>query len=62
MGVFVPNLEEALQPYLEVGIEILQQGAGLGLSGDGCYAYLDTLSILGTILELIQPASQAISP
>jgi hypothetical protein len=62
VGVFVPNLEQALKPYLEAGIEILQQGSGLGLSSDGCYAYLDTLSILGTILELIQPASQASTP
>ena len=28
------------------------------MTGDGCYAYLDTESILGTILELIQSSSQ----
>jgi methylmalonyl-CoA/ethylmalonyl-CoA epimerase len=62
IGVFVPNLEEALKPYLDMGVEILQQGAGLGLIGDGCYAYLDTEKMIGTILELIQPASQPAAP
>ena len=62
VGVFVPDLEEALKPYIDAGIAVLQQGAGLGLSGDGCYAYLDTEKMIGTILELIQPASQAAHP
>jgi hypothetical protein len=62
VGIFVPNLEEALKPYQDMGIGILQQGAGLGLSGDGCYAYLDTEKMIGTILELIQSPSQAALP
>jgi methylmalonyl-CoA/ethylmalonyl-CoA epimerase len=56
VGVFVPDLTQALKPYLEKGIGILQQGAGLGMTGDGGYAYLDTEKMIGTILELIQPA------
>ena len=62
VGIFVANLDQALKPYQDMGIAILQQGEGLGLSGDGCYAYLDTEPMLGTILELIQSPSQASLP
>ncbi len=62
MGIFVPDLEQALQPYLDLGIGILQRADGLGTKGDGRYAYLDTELILGTILELIQSSSQPIPP
>ncbi len=62
VGIFVPNLEEALQPYLHQGIGILQRAEGLGVKGDGCYAYLDTEPVLGTILELIQSSSQPVPP
>ncbi len=62
LGIFVPDLESALQPYLEKGIGILQIGRGMGVHADGCYAYLDTEPIFGTILELIQSASQPVPP
>lgn len=62
LGIFVPDLEKALQPYLQNGIDILQVGKGMGVKGDGCYAYLDTERIFGTILELIQSASQPVPP
>jgi catechol 2,3-dioxygenase-like lactoylglutathione lyase family enzyme len=61
-GIYVPDLERALQPYLDKGIRILQQADGMGVKGDGRYAYLDTESILGTILELIQSSSQPTPP
>ncbi len=62
VGIFVPDLEKALQPYLERGIGILQRAEGLGVKGDGCYAYLDTEPSLGTILELIQSSTQPVPP
>ncbi len=62
VGIYVPDLEEALQPYRDSGVGILQWADGLGMTGDGRYAYLDTESILGTILELIQSSSQPIPP
>jgi hypothetical protein len=61
-GIYVMDLEEALRPYREMGIGILQQADGLGLKGDGRYAYLDTEKHLGTILELIQSSSQPMPP
>jgi Glyoxalase/Bleomycin resistance protein/Dioxygenase superfamily len=62
IGIYVPDLEQALKPYREKGVSILQQADGLGVKGDGRYAYLNTESILGTILELIQSSSQPTAP
>jgi hypothetical protein len=62
VGIYVADLEQALQPYQAMGIGILQQADGLGIKGDGSYAYLDTESFFGTILELIQSSSQPVPP
>jgi hypothetical protein len=62
IGIYVPDLEQALLPYQAKGIAILQQAEGLGVKADGRYAYLDTELILGTILELIQSSSQPTAP
>lgn len=62
VGIYVPDLEQALQPYLDKGVGILQQADGMGVKGDGRYAYLDTELIFGTILELIQSSSQPTPP
>jgi hypothetical protein len=62
VGIYTLNLDEALQPYQDMGVGILQRADGLGMNGDGRYAYLDTESFLGTILELIQSSSQPMPP
>ena len=62
VGIFVPDLEAAIRPYKNRGVGILQQADGLGVKGDGKYAYLDTELILGTILELIQSSSEPLPP
>jgi hypothetical protein len=62
VGIYVADLEEALQPYLDRGIGILQRADGMGVSGDGRYAYLDTEASMGTILELIQSSSKPVPP
>jgi hypothetical protein len=62
VGIYVQDLDQALKPYLDLGIDILQRADGMGVTGDGRYAYLDTESILGTILELIQSSSQPTPP
>jgi methylmalonyl-CoA/ethylmalonyl-CoA epimerase len=60
IGVLVDDMSGALKEAHEAGIAVLQEGSGYGLDGDGHYAYLDTVSLLGTILELIQlPARRA---
>ncbi len=62
VGIYVPDLDEALQPYQNMRVGILQRADGMGVKGDGRYAYLDTESILGTLLELIQSSSQPMPP
>ena len=62
LGIYVADLDQALQTYQDRNIAILQRADGMGLKGDGRYAYLDTEPILGTILELIQSSSQPIPP
>ncbi len=58
IGMYVPNLDEALAAMRKAGVSVLQQADGTGYSRDGRYAYLDTEATLGTVLEFIQPASQ----
>lgn len=62
LGIFVPDLDAALQPYLESGVAVLQSAEGMGARGDGRYAYLDTESAFGTILELIQQSTERFPP
>jgi methylmalonyl-CoA/ethylmalonyl-CoA epimerase len=62
LGIIVTDLDEALMPFHEMGIAVLQQVDGLGVQGDGRYAYLDTEPVLGMILELIQNPSQPRPP
>jgi hypothetical protein len=62
VGTFVPDLEEALRHYQASGIAVLQRADGLGVKGDGRYAYLDTERTLGTILELVQSSSEPQPP
>lgn len=62
VGVYVANLDEPLARLRSQGLTILQSADGLGAIGDGRYAYLDTRSTLGTILELIQAPSLRVEP
>ncbi len=62
LGVHVLDLDVALADMRERGIGVLQQADGMGVRRDGRYAYLDTESSLGTVLELIQPASEDSPP
>jgi methylmalonyl-CoA/ethylmalonyl-CoA epimerase len=62
VGMLVPDLDQALHPFKKMDIAILQQVDGLGVDGDGRYAYLDTEPIFGTVLELIQSPSQPRPP
>jgi methylmalonyl-CoA/ethylmalonyl-CoA epimerase len=62
VGIYVPDLDPPLAHLKRQGLAVLQAADGLGASGDGRYAYVDTRSTLGTVLELIQAPSQRIEP
>ena len=54
LGIFVPNLAEAVKEAEAAGFRVIQSGRGFGAKGDGGFAYLDTADELGTIYELIE--------
>jgi|SRR5665647_1578805 len=58
LGIYVRDLEAALITIKKRGIGILQEAERLGTTRDGRYAYLDTETLLGTVLELIQAPSE----
>lgn len=54
LGIYVPDIQAALDEARQAGIAVTMEGAGFGLDGDGHFAYLDTDDLLGTTYELIQ--------
>jgi catechol 2,3-dioxygenase-like lactoylglutathione lyase family enzyme len=61
-GILVEDMEAALERARAQGLEMIQDGAGFGLEGDGHYAYLDTEAMLGTIIELIERPEGRVPP
>jgi methylmalonyl-CoA/ethylmalonyl-CoA epimerase len=53
-GILVDDMVSALAQAKQAGFEMIMDGSGFGLDGDGHYAYLDTEAELGVTLELIQ--------
>lgn len=53
-GVLVEDMQTALSQAAEAGLEMIQDGSGFGLDGDGHYAYLDTENAIGVTIELIE--------
>ena len=62
LGLLVDDMPAALKTAKEAGYEILQDGGGFGLDGDGWYAYLDTEEEIGVTLELIQRPTARVKP
>jgi catechol 2,3-dioxygenase-like lactoylglutathione lyase family enzyme len=54
LGVLVEDMDAALAQARAAGLEMIQDGSGFGLDGDGHYAYLDTEKTLGVTIELIE--------
>ena len=52
VGINVPNTEEVCRIAAESSIETIMEGRGFGAGGDGHFAYLDTVKLLGMIVEL----------
>lgn len=54
LGIYVADINAAIAETRAAGIEVIMEGGGHGLDGDGAFAYLDTEASLGTTYELIQ--------
>lgn len=61
-GILVEDMAAALEEARAHGLEMIQDGAGFGLDGDGHYAYLDTEDMLGTTIELIERPEGRVPP
>jgi hypothetical protein len=61
-GFLVDDMGEALAQAEAAGIEMIMDGAGFGLDGDGHYAYLDTESLVGFTIELIERPEKRVPP
>jgi hypothetical protein len=55
-------MNEAMAQTESAGINMIQDGSGFGLDGDGHYAYLETEKALGVTLELIQRPKARVQP
>lgn len=62
LGFWVDSLDETISVMRRRGFEVLQSGRGLGVHGDGGFAYFDTGGTHGVILEAIEPPSQPLEP
>ena len=54
LGFRVEDMKSSLKMAEEAGYQMIQDGSGFGLDGDGHYAYLDTEKDFGFIIELIE--------
>lgn len=62
LGIVVPSLDAAKESFSAAGYELLQDGAGYGLDGDGGFAYFDTVRDFGSILEAIERPARRREP
>lgn len=61
-GLLVEDMNAALAQASSAGFDMIQDGSGFGLHGDGHYAYLDTEESLGVTLELIHRPTDRVKP
>jgi hypothetical protein len=62
LGILVDDMKNALAQTNSAGLNMIQDGSGFGLDGDGHYAYLETEEALGVTLELIQRPKSRVKP
>lgn len=54
LGVFVDDLDAAIEVMAVAGYTVTQTARGYGLNGDGGFAYFDTEKDLGVVIEAIE--------
>ena len=62
LGIYVDNIKAAIAEAETAGFNVIMEGGGHGLDGDGFYAYLDTEETLGTTYELIERPARRREP
>ena len=62
LGILVEDMNDALAQAYSAGFNMIQDGSGFGLHGDGYFAYLETKESLGVTLELIQRPKARVKP
>jgi len=62
LGILVDDMKDALTQTDSAELNMIQDGSGFGLDGDGHYAYLDTEEALGVTIELIQRPKARVKP
>jgi methylmalonyl-CoA/ethylmalonyl-CoA epimerase len=62
LGLLTDNMETSLAEAEAAGFNMIMDGAGFGLDGDGRYAYLDTEKEIGITLELIERPKGRLKP
>ena len=61
-AVWVDSLDRAIAAMTAAGYELLQYGKGMGVAGDGGFAYFDTQATLGVLLETVERPAQRREP
>jgi catechol 2,3-dioxygenase-like lactoylglutathione lyase family enzyme len=62
VGVIVESVDATVERMAAAGYEAIQTGRGFGASGDGAYAYFDTASDLGFLVEAVEPPERMPDP
>lgn len=62
LGLLTDNMDVSIKEAKGAGIEMIMDGQGFGLEGDGHYAYLDTEDKFGVTLELIERPNGRLKP
>lgn len=62
LGYYVEDIHAEIANMKGLGFDLLQSGEGFGLHGDGAYAYFDTASLLGCVIEAIEQPTEMPPP
>lgn len=54
LAVFVESADEAIESMARIGYQVLQQGRGFGMDGDGAFVYFDTERDFDYLLEVVE--------
>jgi hypothetical protein len=62
VAIYVDSLDDAIRSIEGDGYGLIQCGRGICLDDDGGFAYFDTESELGLLLEVVEPPARRREP